>query len=119
MAGPGADRVDGGRGRDTFSGGFLHADGFTVNLRLGTATGGGTGAVGDTVVSIANIDGSADDDVLIGDQKDNVIFAGPGDDDMWGGAGDDDLDGHVDRDKADGGPGTDTCVAETKDRCEP
>lgn len=118
MAGPGADRVDGGKGRDTFSGGLLHEDGFTVNLRLGTATGGGTGAVGDRVVSIVHLDGSADDDLLIGDGHGNVIFAGPGDDYLQGGAGNDDLDGHVDSDRADGGPGSDTCAAESKDRCE-
>jgi Ca2+-binding RTX toxin-like protein len=118
MVGPGADRVVGGLGSDTVSGGFLHADGFTVDLRLGTATGGGTGAVGDTVVNVEHIDGTADDDVLIGDRHDNIIFAGPGNDDLHGGAGNDHLDGHADRDLADGGRGTDACLAERKDRCE-
>jgi Ca2+-binding RTX toxin-like protein len=89
MAGPGSDRVVGGVGRDTFSGGFLHADGFTVNLRLGIANGGGTGAAGDTLATVEHIDGSADDDVLIGDRQNNVIFAGPGNDDLHGGAGSD------------------------------
>lgn len=116
MAGPGEDLVDGGKGRDRYSGGSLSADGFRVDLRLGTATGGGTGV--DRLTSIRDLDGSADDDVLIGNRYANDIFAGPGDDHLSGGAGDDVLNGFDDVDRADGGPGTDTCVAELRRRCE-
>jgi len=116
MAGPGDDLVDGGKGRDRYSGGSLTADGFRVDLRLGTATGGGTGV--DRLTSIRDLDGSADDDVLIGNRYANDIFAGPGDDHLSGGAGDDVLNGFDDVDRADGGPGTDTCVAELRRRCE-
>ncbi|MGI8613391.1 MAG: calcium-binding protein [Nocardioidaceae bacterium] len=116
LAGPGADRVDGGPGRDRYSGGTLSSDGFTVNLRLGTATGGGTGV--DQLTSIADVDGSFYDDVLIGDANSNDFFAGPGDDQMSGGAADDVLTGFDGVDQADGGPGIDTCTAENLSRCE-
>jgi len=116
IADPGKDRVYGGRGADTYSGGSSSSSGFKVDLRRGIASGAGTGH--DRLHSIANIDGTAYADVLIGNAGANIIFGGPGNDRMSGGVGDDDLDGHDGQDEAVGGPGSDRCVAEERRGCE-
>jgi len=82
----GADFLDGRGGSDT-------ADyrpspsGVTVNLLLGTATGGD--AQGDTLSSIENLIGSNFVDALTGDNEDNVIEGADGADVLDGGDGDD------------------------------
>ena len=119
--GAGADTIDGGDGTDTASyaaaaavaayvvaadaGNGLAAQvtgvtGVYVNLNKADAqTLGNTDATGDTLTNIENIDGSAHNDVLVGDVNANRLD---------GGAGDDTLDGGAGADTMDGGDGTDT-----------
>ena len=105
--------VDGGSGADTLAlistGGWLMPDsdndgfaetapaataGWFVNLAAGTMT-DGYGNSG-TVVGIENVDGSALDDVLIGDQTANVLRGLAGNDLLRGNAGVDSFDGGSD-----------------------
>ncbi|WP_372088196.1 type I secretion C-terminal target domain-containing protein (plasmid) [Tistrella mobilis] len=96
----GADVLDGGDGRDnayyTDS-----AEGVSVDLTLGTASGGD--AEGDTLISIENLTGSAFNDQLRGDDGYNILR---------GGAGDDVLDGGLSGDVLEGGLGFDTASYE-------
>jgi Ca2+-binding RTX toxin-like protein len=88
--GAGADTLDGGVGCDTVS----YATSFatvTVDLAAGTAAGGD--AQGDTLISIENLTGSSNDDILTGDAGTNLINGGAGDDLIEGGAGNDTLNG--------------------------
>lgn len=103
--GAGADVIDGGGGiLDAVS--YEGSDaGVSVDLTLGTATGGH--ATGDVITSVENIIGSAHDDVLIGDVKDNIIHGGAGQDVITGMDGHDALDGGWDDDQIDGGLGND------------
>ncbi|MCC0049839.1 MAG: cadherin domain-containing protein, partial [Rhodobiaceae bacterium] len=112
--GGGADALIGGAGSDTadYTG---SASAVTVNLGAGTASGGD--AQGDTLSSIENIIGSANNDILTGDGSINrieggdgndLISAGGGNDIIIGGAGDDTLIGGAGADDFDGGTGTDT-----------
>ncbi len=73
----GGDVLDGGDGNDTasYSG---SAEGGTINLGQGVATGGD--ATGDSFISIENITGSDHADTLTGDAGDNVLDGGAGDD---------------------------------------
>ncbi|WP_372053340.1 type I secretion C-terminal target domain-containing protein (plasmid) [Tistrella mobilis] len=86
----GADVLDGGDGRDnayyTDS-----AEGVSVDLTLGTASGGD--AEGDTLISIENLTGSAFDDLLRGSDENNILRGGAGDDVLDGGRGGDTLEG--------------------------
>ncbi|MEP3891007.1 MAG: CHRD domain-containing protein [Hellea sp.] len=86
--GGGQDSLDGGEGIDTAD----HSDigiGVTVNLEEGTAE---YGMVSETLTSIENVTGTAQDDVLIGDDGDNVLIGGAGDDVLTGDSyGDDDV----------------------------
>lgn len=59
---------------------------------------------------IENLNGSAHNDVLIGNDADNNISGGAGDDDIQGGAGNDWLDGGAGADKLAGGKGNDVYV---------
>ncbi|MDA7965354.1 CHRD domain-containing protein [Ruegeria sp.] len=54
----------------------------------------------DTLISIENVVGSDDADVLVGDENDNVLSGLGGDDVLTGGLGDDVLDGGADIDTA-------------------
>jgi Ca2+-binding RTX toxin-like protein len=108
--GGGADRLDGGLGADTLRGragadaldggdGVDVADysasnaGVTVNL--GTQTGSGGDATGDTLSNIENVVGSASNDVLNGDLGANTLTGGAGDDVLAGLAGADVLSGEA------------------------
>ncbi len=78
--GSGQDSLDGGEGNDTAD----HSDigvGVTVNLEEGTAE---YGMVSETLTSIENVTGTAQDDVLTGDDGDNVLIGGEGDDILTG-----------------------------------
>ena len=133
IAGRGADNINGGThagddpmgGTDTEDGDTvsyeLSEEGVTVNLG---ATNGvqaddteDSYAVGDTLVGIENVIGSAQDDMLTGANNANRLMGGAGDDDLigaggadtlMGGDGDDDLDGDNNDDVLDGGAGDDT-----------
>ena len=112
--GAGADRLDGGAGMDMAV--YRNSPAaITVNLGDGTLTGGH--AEGDVIINIEGIEGSAYDDVLIGDNGRNRLEGGDGDDELrgndgadwlFGGGGNDLLEGGDRRDVLDGGPGIDT-----------
>ena len=92
----GADFLDGGAGIDTASyAGAL--SGVTVNLAMSAANTGD--ALGDVLISIENLLGSAYNDTLVGDAGNNTID---------GGAGDDILEGASGADQLTGGSGSDT-----------
>ena len=123
--GLGNDSLYGGDGNDTLIGGTgsdaLYGDaGFdlisyigstaavTVNLALGTASGGA--AQGDTFSGIEGVVGSSFADSLIGDANDNRIDGSAGADSMAGGGGNDTyvVDGTTDVVTEAAGAGTDT-----------
>ena len=84
--GAGADRLDGGPGMDWTS--YRESStGVTVNFSEGTLT--GAHAVGDVLVNIENIIGSAYADTLTGDDGANSLEGGAGADRLAGGAGED------------------------------
>jgi Ca2+-binding RTX toxin-like protein len=114
LGGLGNDTLSGGAGADTLNGGSGTQDtanyatsnaGVTIDLLLGTASGGH--ATGDTLVGIENIFGSTHDDVLTGNNLVNfltgfggndtltalnnadILFGGTGNDTMNGGSGND------------------------------
>jgi len=108
----GGDVLDGGAGVNTAD--YSAApDAVEVNLALGVASGG----YGDDVLlNIANVTGSAFDDVLAGDAQANTlrglagvdtITGGAGNDLVLGGDGDDQLDGEADLDRVEGEAGND------------
>jgi Ca2+-binding RTX toxin-like protein len=88
--GAGADQISGAAGTDTADYSASTA-GVTVDLVLGTGTGGD--AQGDTLTGIENLTGSAQADHLYGDAGVNVLTGGDGDDTLRGGAGADVLAG--------------------------
>ena len=91
--GDGNDTLAGGHGADVLAGGkgidtadySTSLSGVTVNLALGTGSGGD--AQGDTLTSIENVTGSAHDDQIIGNTGANQLFGGAGADRLTGGAG--------------------------------
>ena len=93
----GADILIGGAGVDTadYS---IAAGGVTADLLSGTAINDGTGNA-DTFLSIENLTGSLNNDILRGDNNNNTLSGLAGDDIIRGNGGDDTLDG---------GSGTDT-----------
>ena len=105
MAGnAGDDRIFGGAGKDTAD--YATAPGpVAVNLGSDSAT----GAVGtDVVRNVENVNGSAFDDDLRGDNGDNILQGGAGDDLLKGkGGGDDMLLGQAGDDRLYGGLGDD------------
>lgn len=105
------DILDGGYGWDFLNGGSGHDDtasfatmprseetgnGVHASLKTGLATGDGR----DRLRNIENLEGSAFNDVLIGNRRNNKLFGGPGYDTLIGGGG---------RDELNGGSGTDHC----------
>jgi Ca2+-binding RTX toxin-like protein len=92
VGGDGEDWLDGGSGMDTAD----YADSAAgVNVSLATGSGSGGDAEGDTLVDIENLNGSAFDDRLEGDDDANFLFGGGsgvdwlngggGNDVLWGG----------------------------------
>ena len=87
--GGGADVTDGGEGIDTADFQDIGAN-VIADLNTGTAVyNGPNGAVIDTLISIENLTGSSNDDILVGDSGDNLLAGGAGNDTIIGGAGDD------------------------------
>lgn len=113
--GPGFDRLEGGAGNDHLDGGpdddwaqYGTAPGpVKVALPGGTASGGDGYGGTDTFASIERIEGSAFDDLLVGDSGDNLIFAGGGNDRVLGLGGADSIRGMDGNDKVNGGSGDD------------
>jgi Ca2+-binding RTX toxin-like protein len=113
--GDGNDIVDGGGGIQDRVDFYFSANGVTVDLTAGTATGEGT----DTLTGIEEVFGSQHDDTITGDAGPNTLYGGPGDDVVSGAAGDDTLNGGDGTDTLDGGDGTDICSSgETTSNCE-
>jgi Ca2+-binding RTX toxin-like protein len=123
FGGPGDDWLTGGTGADHLDGGAdvdwanygLSEDPVYVNLKTGHGYGGE--AQGDTLVDIENLQGSSNDDILVGDDGTNELRGlggndslkgGGGGDHLFGGWGDDVLNGGAGGDVLDGGNGFDT-----------
>jgi Ca2+-binding RTX toxin-like protein len=101
--GIGGDLLDGGSGIDT----ALYLQSATrVIINLDTHF-TGTGAAGDTLVSIENITGTQFDDIMTGDIANNTFLGGTGIDTLSGGLGIDILDGGFGDDVLTGGAGAD------------
>jgi Ca2+-binding RTX toxin-like protein len=90
IGGNGADQLIGGDGVDTA---LYTTSGTGVTVNLATGQGSGGEAEGDTLQSIENVDGSAFDDVLIGNGDNNVLNGQEGNDTFYGGNGADQLIG--------------------------
>jgi Ca2+-binding RTX toxin-like protein len=112
--GQGDDLLEGGPGSDTADYSTSPA-GVNVSLENGKADADGFGNT-DVLVEMENINGSAHNDVLVGDAGDNVINGNAGNDDiagragndtLFGGDGDDRLDGEDGDDNVSGGDGND------------
>jgi Ca2+-binding RTX toxin-like protein len=99
----GNDILNGGEGTDLGDFGGASA-GVTVNLVTGKAS-GGDGS--DTLISIENILGSIENDILTGNDEANSISGSDGDDKIFGGAGEDQLFGNGGNDVLTGGAGAD------------
>ena len=108
--GKGADSMNGGSGIDWASYADAH-DGVVVGLSTGTGTYGD--ALGDRLVNIENLEGSAHNDVLTGDGGANVMVGGDGFDTLHGEGGDDRLDGGRHKDFLTGGDGDDKILGGT------
>ncbi len=82
--GAGADLIDGGAGTDwaTYATALS-----SVTVDLSTGVHSGEDAVGDTLVAIEHLRGSAYDDTLIGDDGENYLSGGPGADFLDGKGG--------------------------------
>jgi Ca2+-binding RTX toxin-like protein len=110
--GAGGDVLDGGTGSDTvdYTGSL---GGVLVNLRTQTASGGD--AMGDSLISIENAQGSAFADVLLGSTGANVLTGGDGDDALSGDDGNDTLRGGSGADRLDGGKNEDSLYGDDGD----
>jgi len=102
--GVGADTLDGGAGLDTASYASA-ARGVTLDLRGILAMTGE--AVGDVLIAIENLAGSAHNDTLFGNWLDNVLTGRSGNDTLDGFSGNDRLFGNLGNDLLRGGNGND------------
>ncbi|MGO1077574.1 calcium-binding protein [Inquilinus sp. CA228] len=107
IGGAGVDRLDGGAGIDLVGYAFSTL-GVTVNLQVGTGSGGD--AQGDTLIGIEQVFGSNHADTLTGDAGANRLWGWIGNDRLNGGAGDDILETGSGFDIVDGGAGTDVLI---------
>jgi Ca2+-binding RTX toxin-like protein len=98
----GYDRMDGGPGKGDVASFATDVaagrDGGGVKVNLGKHKARGDGH--DRLFRFEDLEGSAFDDVLVGNRRGNLIDGGPGDDAIRGGGG---------RDELNGGQGTDRC----------
>ncbi|HEX5901072.1 MAG TPA: calcium-binding protein [Solirubrobacteraceae bacterium] len=102
--GPGPDQIDGGEGFDTFTyadRGTDAASGVSVVLAGGAATGAGAPGENDSLTGIENLQGTAKNDTLVGDDGANTIQGLGGDDAITGGKGADYLLGGAGNDSID------------------
>jgi Ca2+-binding RTX toxin-like protein len=112
----GYDRMDGGPGRDDIASfatdvGAGRSGGVKVSLAKHRAKGDGH----DRLFRFENLEGSAFDDVLVGDGQGNVIDGGAGDDTIRSGGGKDTLLGGQGTDRCNGAKGdTVSCGREAK-----
>jgi Ca2+-binding RTX toxin-like protein len=97
----GNDTLDGGNGFDTAD---YSSSTVSVNVDLGAGTASGNG--NDTLISIENILGSAQSDILTGDANSN---------DITGGDGNDQIDGRGGIDTINGGNGDDVIAGDGND----
>lgn len=130
----GDDEIEGGNGNDYINGGdgtdlvsYASAgSAVTVSLSIKNAQQNTVGAGSDTLLQVENLEGSAYDDTLIGDNLANLVFGldgadfinarggndtvngGNGDDVIRGANGNDTLRGFADSDQLEGGDGNDT-----------
>ena len=117
----GADTIDGGAGNDTAS---YAESAKAVQVDLMAAVQHGGDAEGDTLVSIENVVGSANNDRLTGDNNANELRGLAGDDELrglggndriYGGAGNDRILGGDGNDYIEGGDGNDTLGGDAGD----
>jgi uncharacterized repeat protein (TIGR01451 family) len=104
----GTDLVDGGPGTDTID--YRAGTGpVSVDLASGTAVYAPAGGTPQTasVTLVENVNGTAFDDVLVGDDKNNALRGKKGDNTISGGAGDDRVVGGIGADVIGGGDGDD------------
>ncbi|MEA2412889.1 MAG: hypothetical protein QOC77_3450 [Thermoleophilaceae bacterium] len=104
--GTGSDRISGGAGIDTLAN-DSRADGVTIDLAQGYATGAG-GERDQLAPDIENVRGGAGPDVLTGNDAPNTIGGGAGDDTIHGAGGNDTLTGDEGTDAVSGDSGNDT-----------
>lgn len=118
LTGEGNDFIIGGQGNDTIDGGIddeekntadygSSPNGINVNLSTGFASNDGFGNQ-DILRNIQNVQGSAKNDVIIGNNQENYLNGGDGNDDLEGGDGDDVLLGGKGADIIRGGGNIDT-----------
>ena len=86
--GSGADVLDGGAGNDIADYRTSYT-GAAVNINLSTGVSFGGDAEGDTLLNIENVNGTAGNDTLIGDEGDNILQGFFGADIIDGGDGND------------------------------
>jgi Ca2+-binding RTX toxin-like protein len=98
----GGDILDGGDGNDTV---WYGDAAVAVDLSLARGTGGI--ALGDTFISVENLNGGSGDDRLTGSGGDNRLDGGSGDDILTGGAGNDTVISGAGNDVLRGGDGAD------------
>lgn len=121
VGGAGNDVLEGGAGADTLIGSegddtasyATSAAAVSVDLLAGTASGGD--AQGDTLTTIENLDGSAHDDTLGGNDDANVLSGKDGNDLIQGRGGEDILSGGAGNDDLQGGSGNDTLYGDEGD----
>ena len=102
LGGAGADILDGGAGIDLAS---YYDSTAAVAVSLATQSGQGGDAEGDTLTGIEDLEGSAWNDTLTGDDGNNWLYGLAGNDRLFGGGGDDVLVGGAGADTLDGGVG--------------
>ena len=102
--GGGADAITGGGGNDTVS---YASSALAVGVNLATGLGSGGDATGDTLISIENVFGSNQGDLLTGNDGANTLSGFSGNDTLDGGGGDDVVIGGPGNDVAFLGAGND------------
>ena len=100
----GADTLDGGTGTDQIS---YENSVAGVSVNLSTSVGMNGDAAGDILLNFEQVQGSAHNDILIGDAGSETLVGGAGVDSLSGGAGDDFLHGGSGGDTLNGGTGSD------------